>query len=166
MKPRCTALCLFAGIAIGAGSARAADPAPPPEASIKYRQALMSAIGGDMAAIGNILKYGLPLRQNIATHAENIERSAALIPSAFETKVVDGLTDAKPAIWEKPADFKKKAEAMRDQAKKLAELAKAGDPEAVGKQMKALGGACGDCHDDYRKPKEESYKRRAGGGGD
>jgi len=31
-------------------------------------------------------------------------------------------------------------------------------------QMKATGKSCGGCHDSFRKPKEESFKRKAGSG--
>ena len=42
----------------------------------------------------------------------------------------------------------------------MAETAAGGDAAAIGAQLKEVGGACKQCHDDFRKPKEESYKNK------
>jgi len=161
----CHVAWIAATLVLAAAPVRAADPAAgEDEAAVKYRQKLMSAIGGDMGAIGDILKYGLPFPQNIAVHAQNLARSASLIPSAFERRVVSGPTDAQPLVWEKHDVFLDKAKKLEEEASKLAKLGGSADPAALGKQVKALGDACGGCHEDFRKPKEESYKRQAGGG--
>lgn len=156
---------IAATLVLAAAPVRAADPAGgEDEAAIQYRQKLMSAIGGEMGAIGDIMKYGLPFTQNVAVHAQNLARSATLIRSAFERRVVAGPTDSKPEVWEQHDAFLDKARKFEAEAGKLAELGAAADRAALGKQVKALGEACGGCHEDFRKPKEESYKRRAGGG--
>ena len=146
-----------------ASAASAQDAAKADEGAIKYRQSLMESVGGDMASIGNILKYGLPLTGNIVVHAEGLASHAKLVGSAFERKVTAGRTDAPPAIWGKAGAFKEKVKAFETETAKLVEVAKAGDPAALGVQMKATGKSCGGCHDDYRKPKEESFKRTSGG---
>jgi cytochrome c556 len=146
-----------------ASAASAQDAAKADEGAIKYRQSLMESVGGDMASIGNILKYGLPLTGNVVVHAEGLASHAKLVGSAFERKVSAGRTDAQPAIWEKPDAFKEKVKVFETETAKLVEVAKAGDPAALGVQMKATGKSCGGCHDDYRKPKEESFKRTSGG---
>jgi cytochrome c556 len=161
----CHAPWIAATLLLAAAPLRAAEPsASEDEAAIQYRQKLMSAIGGDMGAIGDIMKYGLPFPQNVAVHAQNLARSAGLIASAFERRVVSGPTDAKPEVWEKHDAYLDKAKKLEQEAAKLAELGGAVDRAALGKQVKAVGEACGGCHEDFRKPKEESYKRRAGGG--
>jgi len=102
MRSRSTARAaawIAASVVLAPVPARAADPAAGgEEGAIKYRQHLMGTIGGDMGAIGDILKYGLPFPQNVAVHAQNLARSAGLIPSAFERRVVAGPTDAKPEV--------------------------------------------------------------------
>lgn len=147
-----------------AGAASAQDAAKADEGAIKYRQSLMESVGGDMASIGNIMKYGLPLSGNVVVHAEGLASHAKLISSAFERKVTAGKTDAKPAIWAKADAFKEKTKAFETETAKLVEVAKTLDPAALGLQMKATGKACGACHDNFRKPKEESFKRKGGGG--
>ena len=146
-----------------AGAASAQDAAKADEGAIKYRQSLMESVGGDMAAIGNIMKYGLPLTGNIVVHAEGLASHAKLVRSAFERKVTAGQTDAEPAIWAKADEFKEKTKALESETAKLVEVAKTGDPAALGVQMKATGKACGGCHESFRKPKEESFKRKGGG---
>jgi len=129
------------------------------EGTLKYRQKVMSGIGADMGSIGDILKYGLPQKDAIAAHAELIARRADLVAAAFERNVSAGPTDAKPEIWQKPDEFREKTQAMKTAAQELAAAAASGDGAAVGPKMKALGDACGGCHEAFRKPKEESYKR-------
>jgi len=151
--------------AIGvAGAASAQDAAKADEGAIKYRQSLMESVGGDMASISNIMKYGLPLTGNLVVHAESLAAHAKLVSTAFERKVTAGQTDAEPAIWAKADEFKEKTKALETETAKLVEVAKTSDPAALGVQMKATGKACGGCHDNFRKPKEESFKRKGGGG--
>lgn len=168
MRSRSTArpaVWIAAAVVLAAAPVRAADPAAGgDEGAIQYRQHLMGSIGGDMGAIGDILKYGLPFPQNVAVHAQNLARSAGLIPSAFERRVVSGPTDAKPEIWQQHEDFVDHAKKLEAEAKKLEQVAGSADRAAIGRQVKAVGEACGGCHEDFRKPKEESYKRRGGGG--
>ncbi len=150
-------------IALGIASAASAqDAAKMDEGALKYRQSLMESVGGDMASIANILKYGLPFVGNISVHADGLASHAKLVTAAFERKVTAGPTDAEPAIWEKPDEFAKRVKAFETETAKLAEIAKAGDPAAIGVQLKATGKTCGGCHESFRKPKEEWFKRSGG----
>lgn len=161
---RIQAMVLVATFALVAGDARAqaADPKGD-EAALKYRQSLMEAIGGDMAAIGDILKYGMNLPGHVAVHADSLASHAKLVTAAFERKVTAGPTDSEPAIWEKPDEFAQKVKHFETETAKLAEVARGGDPAAIGAQVKAVGKSCGGCHEGFRKPKEESFKRKMGG---
>jgi cytochrome c556 len=132
---------------------------PSDEGAIKYRQKLMAGVGADMGAIGDVLKYGLPLPGHVAAHAKLLSERADLVAAAFERKVSAGPTDAKPEIWQKPDEFRTKTQAMKKAADELAKVAAGGDAAAIGRGVKALGDACGDCHESFRKPKEESYKQ-------
>ena len=145
-----------------AGTASAQDGAKADEGALKYRQSLMESVGGDMASMGNILKYGLPFTANISVHADSLAAHAKLAKGAFEKKVIDGPTDAEPAIWEKTDEFAKGISDFEAATAKLAEVAKTGDPAQIGPQLKATGKTCGGCHDNFRKPKEESYMRDGG----
>ena len=126
------------------------------EAAIKYRKAVMKAVGGHMGAMGSILKEGDGLG-SIADHAAAMAALAKITAAeAFPQKSgpMDGETEALPAIWEKPDDFKKVTMAFVAEAEKLAEVAKGGDKAAIGAQLGALGkNGCKACHDDFRQKK-------------
>jgi cytochrome c556 len=164
----------LAGVAVAALATAAAAPFAPAahaqadaakadEGALKYRQSLMEAVGGDMAALSNLMKYGLVVPGAAATHAEGLASHAKLVAAAFEHRVTAGRTDAKPAIWEKPAEFQQAVEKFQTETARLAEVARGSDLAALGAQLKATGKACGDCHDAFRKPKEESYHRAGSG---
>lgn len=125
---------------------------------ITYRQKVMLSNSANLGAISDIMKFSLPYEANIAVHAEQLSRAASLIPSAFEEELSEGLTDAKPEIWEDWETFEQYADDLKNASSTLAETAASGDPAAISAQLKEVGGACKQCHDDFRKPKEESYK--------
>lgn len=131
-----------------------ADPA------IKYRQSVMSIIGTNMGAIGDIMKNQLPVPGAIATHAGLMAESAALIAPAFKQNISAGPTDAKANIWKDWAKFEAAVADYEKAARNLQTAATGQDPSAVGAAMKALGKSCGGCHKPFRKPKEESYHRK------
>lgn len=137
-----------------------AQAAPPDKAVIDYRQHVMGAIGANMGAISDILKNRLDRPGAIAIHAQELALSAKLIAPAFRQKVVEGKTDAKPEIWNDAPKWEKAIGEYEKAANDLATAAQGSDPAATGKAVKALGDACGNCHDTFRKPKEESYKNR------
>ena len=130
------------------------------EAIIGYRQKVMSAQGVSMGAIGDILKFKLPYEKDIAGHARAIGVTAKMIPTAFEKPVSAGKTDAKPEIWKEWDDYKKDAAKLAEASDKLAKVAEGGDMKAIMAQVKEVGNACQHCHEEFRKPKEESYKRK------
>jgi len=155
--PASMTLALTLAVALGAAApALAADDA----AYIKYRQKVMSGVGADMGAISDILKNGLPFTAAIAIHADSLGDAAALIPTAFEKNISTGATDAKAEIWQKPEEWKDAISAFEDAADDLEEAADDGEPTAIAAAVKALGKSCGGCHKPFRKPKEESYKKK------
>jgi cytochrome c556 len=158
------AMALAATALLMAGRAQAQPEKKADEGALKYRQALMETIGGDMAALSDVLKYGLSYPGHAVVHADSLVAHSKLVAAAFERKVIDGPTDSEPEIWEKPAEYKDKLKAFETETAKLAEVAKSGDAAALGPQLKATGKACGGCHESFRKPKEESFKRKGSGG--
>jgi cytochrome c556 len=63
-----------------------------------------------------------------------------------------GKTRALPEIWSKPADFAAAQKAFSDKAPALAAAVTAKDTAALGKAFRELGGACKNCHDNFRAP--------------
>ena len=154
-------LCVVASaIVTGFAATASADAHEQDQAQIAYRQKVMSAVGTNMGAISDILKNQLDVPGAIANHANQMAESAALIAPAFKKRLADGATDAKPAIWDDWAKFEKAIADYEQAARDLASAAGGSDPAAVGPAMRALGKSCGGCHKPFRKPKEESYKRK------
>jgi cytochrome c556 len=147
---------LVLGIGFTFVEAQEDDEAP----EVAYRQRLMKGHGASMGSIGDFLKYKLPYGSNhVAVHAKNIAEYATLIPAAFEKKITDGKTDAKPETWDSWDDFVAKANALNVAATELSAAAAGGDMRAMMPGVKAVGDACRNCHNDYRKPEEERFAR-------
>ena len=138
--------------------AGASAPAPTPESFVLYRQKVMGAIFGNCGAIGDILKNGLPYQANIPTHAKLLHGNIGMIETAFKQKVSEGKTDAKATIWEDWSKFDGKVKALDAEVAKLESVAAKGNAAEIGAQFGKVGAACKSCHDDFRKPKEESWK--------
>lgn len=131
------------------------------EAFIQYRQKLMQSNGAHFGAIAGILKNKLPYQNlHIVNHAKAIELNSKLISEAFKREISAGKTDAKPEIWRDWDKFTTAAQRVGKESAKLADVAQSGDMAAIGAQVKNMGKSCGGCHKPFRKPKEESYKRR------
>ena len=120
---------------------------------LKEREDNFEAIGDAFKAVRGELEKDTPDFTLIAAKANDINARAMKIEGHFPagTSTADGLkTEALPAIWEKPEEFKAAAQKLIDESAKLATLAAAGDKAAVGAQAMAMGGACKGCHDNFR----------------
>jgi cytochrome c556 len=148
--------CVLGSLLLVAAASWAQDD----EAVIGYRQKVMEAQGANMGAIGDILKFNLPYQKDISGHAQALGVSARMIAAAFEKPVSAGKTDAKPEIWKNWDEFKADADKLAEASDELAKVAAGTDMNAIMAQVKKVGGACGKCHESFRKPKEESYQRK------
>lgn len=122
-------------------------------ATIKYREAMMKAIGGHWSAIATTLKEGDSVGA-IADHAAAVAALAKDLAPAFAegSGPMDGDTNALPDIWEKKDDFAKVLAAFQTESAKLADVAKGGDKKAIAAQFGATGKAsCKACHDGFKK---------------
>jgi cytochrome c556 len=63
-----------------------------------------------------------------------------------------GKTRALPEIWTKPEDFTAAQKMFSDRAPKLLAAVKAKDAAGVQAAFKEVGGACKNCHDNFRAP--------------
>lgn len=63
-----------------------------------------------------------------------------------------GKTRAMADIWSKPAEFAAAQKMFSDRAPALTAAVKARDADAMGKAFRELGGACKNCHDNFRAP--------------
>jgi len=127
-------------------------------AMIGYRQKLMQSQGFHMGSMVAILKGEWPHKEDGPAHAKALAADAMLVVNAFKAQTADVKTDAKQEIWKEWSKFEEKAKALETEANKLATMASSADMSGVPAQVKAVGEACGGCHKDFRKPKEQSYK--------
>jgi cytochrome c556 len=129
----------------GMGAARTEGPDP-----IETRQAGQDLLSGDFAGIRAVVAAKGDVKA-LENPAKAMARWLRQFPTQFPKGTEEGHnTKALPAIWSDPAGFQKAVEDLADAATKLAELAKAGDADAVAAQVKVVGDACAACHRTYR----------------
>jgi len=129
------------------GLALVALPALATEGEVEYRQHVLSAVGGHMQSIADILRQKVPHTAHLGLHANAIADMAGIAPTLFPASSTGG--DALPAIWTNTEDFASRLVAFEDAANGLKAAVDSGD--GVGPAVQALGQACKDCHDNYRK---------------
>lgn len=123
--------------------------------AVAYREKIMRINGASMGAINDVLKFNLAGgTEHIVAHAETLERASGLIAGAFEEQATSEESRALPAIWQQWDEFVAAADALGQASAKLAEVAEGGDQRAIMAEVRAVGDACGGCHDTFRKPNE------------
>ncbi len=146
---------LAAGLALGlAGQSLAAGS---PENLVKYRQAVMKAIGGHTAAIASVVKGETSYGAHVANHARGIKDMSLIVQDVFPPESgPDSFKDTRalPKIWAEPAKFQEAVTAFQGAAAKFAEVAEGGDMAAIGAALGELGKSCGGCHKPFRAEKE------------
>ena len=116
------------------------------EGAVKYRQHTMSAIGGHMQAIVDIIRGQVPHTGHLPTHANALAELAELAPALFAEGTQGG--DALPAVWENTEDFQAKLGAFKEATANFKTAVDAGE-DARG-AFRGVGQACKGCHDSYR----------------
>lgn len=157
MKKLITSVTFSVALAAGGGLALAESHGMSAEDAIKARQTHMKLFAQNLGVLGGMAQgkvaYDATAAQAAAdVLAENAQTSMVdLFPAGSDSdRFAD--TRALPAIWTNLEDFTSKAEALSVAA--LAMQDAAGQSlEAVQGAMNGLGGACGSCHQSYRKPK-------------
>jgi cytochrome c556 len=124
-----------------------------PQAVTKKRRSIMKSLSKTRKALRKSAKKGMAGSAE-AAQAAKIASLAKQFSRMFGSRAtandkVKGR--AKPAIWEKSADFNKRMAKMQKAAAAGVKAAKAGDAKGVSKAMKGMG--CGGCHKPYRGPK-------------
>jgi cytochrome c556 len=153
MRLGIVAVAAGAALLVAAGFGAATGAADDAAEMVKQRVELMKSQGPHLKPIADYLK-GQGSADNLAADAQAVADNAKRVPSLFPPGSVTDKSRAKPEIWQNWDDFKAKAHALELAAEKLAEVAKTGDKAAIGPQLKAVGQACGACHDKYRVPQK------------
>jgi len=121
-----------------------------PDAAIKYRKAAFTVMSTHFARIGAVAKGEVPFNKDeVARNAAIVNAMASLPWQAFGPGTEGG--DALPAIWSDESKFKSNQEKLIAATASLSTAANSGDLEAVKRATAAVGGACKNCHDDFKK---------------
>lgn len=128
-----------------------AVPAMADEGTIEYREAVYTAIGGHMKALGAIVKGQVPRNEDMKPHADAIAALSEITPHLFPEGSGKGKTDAKPEIWTKADDFKEDMDSFAKAAKAMAAAAGGSDEATIAAAFGELGKACKECHDSFRE---------------
>lgn len=140
---------------IGLGAVlSAAVQAAEPEDLIKYRKNVMKAIGGDMGAIAAVMQGKAGDPAHLKMLATGLNANAHVVRDIFPEDSAMGDTEAKAEIWDKPQEFDAAVSKLETAAEGFLAAADGGDKAAIGAALKELGGACKNCHDNFRQKKE------------
>lgn len=141
---------LIIGAVLSAGAAFAEEKRTDPNAIA--RGELMTTIGKNTGVLGDMAggKTAYDAAAAEAAKAAIVEAAGKIEATFKDQGAADPASEAKPEIWANWEEF------LAD-AKKLGEAAGAMDvasAETIGAGMGALGGACKDCHTDFRVMKQ------------
>ncbi len=145
-----TALALSAGLAVAQG---APDPA---DSAVKARKAHMQLFAFNIGMLGGMAQDRIPYDAGMATAAAgNLVALASLDQGGYWLPGTDSDSRedsrALAALWENIPDVIAKGAALGEAAAAM-QVAAAVDLASLKGAMGPLGGACGACHEAYRKP--------------
>ena len=123
---------------------------------VALRQGVMKTLGLQTQIVKGVVTGETDQMATAAAAADTIQNYAYTLPALFPEGSISGMgpTDALPAIWEKPDEFKQAAERLADLAAALKAEVEAGDPKKSLAAFARLGKeGCGGCHADFRKKK-------------
>lgn len=123
------------------------------EATIQQRQDNFGKIGESFKTIRDQVRADAPDMTAITDAAATINQLAQELQTWFpagsgpETGIE---TEAKAEIWQDKGGFTSAANRLVDESGKFLALTKSGDARQVAGGIRGLGGACKNCHDQFR----------------
>jgi len=124
------------------------------EPAIKYRQNVMAAMGGLVGISAGRLRDGLTFGPELPEVARALQAMTRDVAALFPEGTDFGETEAKPDVWERPEEFARASQTLRERVDSYLAATAEGDRVAMLKAFKAVGEACKSCHKDFRKPHE------------
>ncbi len=124
------------------------------EQAIKYRQSVMSIMGGLMGTAVGQLRDGFTFGPDLRAVAAGLQAMTADIPVLFPEGTDSGDTEAKPEIWSDRVGFEDKAKKAADAAAAFAKAVESGDKKMMMQAFKSVGNSCKGCHETYRAEEE------------
>lgn len=138
---------LLACLVFGSAAVHAEEP----EDYIKYRQAMMKAIGGHMGASTQIVRGKVSPAGHLAMHADALAELTQQLTQLFPEGSDFGETKAKVEIWENWAKFEEAANNTQRTTAAFAAAVASGDADGIAAAHKDVGKACKGCHEDFRQ---------------
>ena len=134
-----------------AGGALAHEQSPA-ERAIEYRQSVYHVIAWNFGSMGAVIQGKAPNDKDaFALAASRVATLAPMLPEGFPAgSHVAGKTDAKPELWQDPAEFARLMKDLATRSAALAEIAKTGDLEKIRPAFDELAKACKACHKKFR----------------
>ena len=138
---------LLGALLLGAPCVHAEEP----ENYIKYRQAMMQAIGGHSGAASQIVRGKVAPDGDLAIHANALAELSASLTRLFPPGSDFGETRAKIEIWDNWEQFEKAADQAKTTTAAFAAAVALGDADRIGATFKDVGEACKGCHKEFRE---------------
>lgn len=121
---------------------------------IKYRDRIMDASKYHISATGMILKGEVTFNEDLLMHAKALKDLLSDVTKYFPEGSDFGETEAKRDIWEKPEEFKQKAEEASAAATAYLTAVEGGNNDDIAAKFQELGKSCKSCHDAFREEDE------------
>lgn len=141
---------LFKSVLFSAGLAVALT-AGASDATVKYRQNQMAALGGHMGSIVALVKGEVAFADQLQAHARALAETAAFTEAVFKEQVTNSKSAAKPSVWTDWDRFAASASDLKLAAAKLSQAAADDDQGAIRRHMAEVGKACKSCHDRFKE---------------
>jgi cytochrome c556 len=138
---------MIAALLASAASAQAEEP----ENYIKYRQAMMTAIGGHNGATTQIMRGKVDPEGDLVIHANALAALSSNIPRLFPEGSDFGETKAKDEIWSQWDKFEQAANDAKMATAAFSEAVSSGDADRIAKTFKDVGDSCKGCHKEFRQ---------------
>jgi cytochrome c556 len=124
-----------------------------PENAIKYRHAVMEAMGGHMEALA-LIAFNLVQTTDdkiLENHAESLANLSDELLMIFPEGSGVGETEALPKIWAEPEKFTESVEAAVQAIAILEDAVESGDRKAITGAFRKAGEGCKGCHENFRE---------------
>lgn len=144
-------LILITALGIACVPLTAAAEEMDPEAVIKYRQGIMRAQGGLMAAMAQVVRGKVAFEASLPILAKNLTGLSKDVTALFPEGSDFGETEAKKAVWEQWKEFEQSAADAHAAAEDFEHAVQTGNGQAVRDAFKQVADSCKACHKEFRE---------------
>lgn len=128
-----------------------------PNDEIKYRKAMIGAMGRNAMSMGEILKGNLDHKTELKSLGEALGVNARLAKDAFRVNTAgkgsERTTVKGDLIWKQWPDFSKRMDKLALDANAVTLASSKNDLNATGEALKTVFSNCKGCHETYRDEK-------------